>query len=132
MAYATRADLTRLSLPAAALAGVPEADQDAALEAASDLADSYLAARYTLPLVSWQDDLRRAVCAIAAYDLMVRRGFSPQGADEQLRLRYEDALRWLDLVARGLVSPAIEDSAPGDDGAGPVGYTRPKRGWREH
>ena len=131
MAYATRDDLARLGLPPAVLSAIPTADQDAALEAASDLADSYLSARYTLPLVSWEDDLRRAVAHIAAYDLMVRRGFNPTGADEQIRLRYEDAIRWLEGVARGLLHPQIVDSSP-EDLPGPVGYTRPRRGWREY
>lgn len=131
MAYATRDDLARLGLPPAVLSAIPVADQDAALEAASDLADSYLRVRYTLPLLSWQDDLRRAVCHIAAYDLLVRRGFNPTGADEQVRLRYEDAIRWLERVAQGLLSPAIVDSSA-EDLPGPIGYTRPKRGWREH
>ena len=131
MPYATRVDLERLALPAAALAGIPAADQDAALEAASDLADSYLRARYTLPLVAWEDDLRRAVAAIAAYDLMVRRGFSPTGADEQLRLRYEDALRWLERVAAGQLHPQIVDSSPVPETTEPIGYTAPPRGWCE-
>lgn len=131
MAYATRDDLARLGLPQAVISAIPLTDQDAALEAASDLADSYLRARYTLPLLSWQDDLRRAVCHIAAYDLLVRRGFNPTGADEQVRLRYEDAIRWLERVAQGLLSPDIVDSSV-DDLAGPVGYTRPRRGWREY
>lgn len=134
MAYATAADLARLALPARALTGIASADQDAALQAASSLADGYLAARYTLPLLAWNDDLRRAVSLIAAYDLMTRRGYSPEGGDEQLRLRYEDAIRWLEQVGKGAISPVgLEESppnptpAPGD--SGPVIAERPLRGW---
>lgn len=134
MAYATAADLARLALPARALTGILLADQDAALDAASALADGYLAARYTLPLLAWGDDLRRTVSLIAAYDLMTRRGYSPEGGDEQLRLRYEDGMKWLEQVSKGTINPTgFEESppsatpAPGD--SGPVIAERPLRGW---
>lgn len=134
MAYATAADLARLGLSAKALTGIPLADQDAALAAASAVADGYLAARYTLPLLAWGDDLKRAVSLIAAYDLMTRRGYSPEGGDEQLRLRYEDGVKWLEQVGKGAISPVglVESPpsatpAPGD--SGPVIAQRPLRGW---
>lgn len=112
-AYATPADLYSLGLPQRALSGVSVPDQEAALESASRLADSYLSARYTLPLTAWGSDLRRAVAVIAAYDLLAVRGFAPEGADEHVRLRYEDAIRWLENVSKGLVNPVgIVDSTP--------------------
>ena len=104
-AYATPSDLYRLALRRAALEGIPQADQERALEAASRLADSYLQARYRLPLTAWGDDLRRAVAVIAAYDLLAGRGFAPEGADEHIRLRYEDAIAWLRDVSRGAATP---------------------------
>jgi phage gp36-like protein len=96
MTYATRDDLFRLGLPEGALRGVSPATIEDALEAASRLADSYLRARY----------------AIAAYDLMAVRCYDPvRGADEVLRLRYEDAIRWLERVAAGGASPEVRDSS---------------------
>lgn len=132
--YATAADLTRLAIPAEALEGITVEDQDAALSAASSVADGYLASRYTLPLTSWGDDLRRAVCLIAAYDLMTRRGYNPEGGDEQLRLRYEDAIRWLERVADGKVTPPAEDSSTAGTSASaglgsPEVRSGTKRGW---
>lgn len=113
MAYADVADLYRLALRQAALSGILVADQNAALEAASRVADSYLQARYKLPLTAWGDDLRRAVAIIAAYDLLAGRGFTPEGADEHVRLRYEDALRWLRDVSLGVVTPVgVVDATP--------------------
>lgn len=104
MAYATTTDLVRLGIGAAALTGVSSTIQDAALEAASDTADGYMRGRYTLPLVSWGDDLRRAVCAIAAWDLLTTRGYDPaRGSDDAVRLRYQDAIAWLDRVSQGRV-----------------------------
>jgi phage gp36-like protein len=112
MTYATQDDLFRLGLPEGALRGVSPATIEEALEAASRLADSYLRARYALPLSSWDESLTRAVAAIAAYDLMAVRGYDPaRGADEVLRLRYEDAIRWLERVAAGGVSPEVRDSS---------------------
>ena len=113
MTYATRDDLFRLGLPEGALRGVSLSAIEDALKAASRLADSYLRARYVLPLTAWDEALTRAVAAIAAYDLMAVRGYDPaRGADEVLRLRYEDAIRWLERVAAGAVSPDVEDSTP--------------------
>ena len=112
-AYATINDLTSLGLRSNALAGIPQASLDAALDAASRLADSYLQARYQLPLSAWGEDLRRCVAVLAAYDVMAVRGFAPEGVDEHLRLRAEDAIRWLEGVARGLVTPVgIVDATP--------------------
>lgn len=134
MAYATRTHLAQFAIRAAALTGIATGDQDAALEAASDLADSYLRARFTLPLSSWQDDLRRAVCNVAAYDLLSARGYNPDaGADSNVRQRYEDAVRWLEGVAAGRVTPAVTDSgSSGSSGSG-AGvarvFTSDPRGW---
>ena len=111
MAYATTSDLIRIGISAAALRNISTADQIMALEAASDLADGYLASRYSLPIVGYQDDLKRAVCCIAAYDLLSTRGFANSGADENVRLRYEDALKWLKEVSQGRINPVgIVDS----------------------
>lgn len=104
MAYADRTDLARLGLRSGALTGVSTGDQDAALEAASDTVDGYLRSRYTLPLSAWGDDLRRAVCTIAAWDILTTRGFDPsKGGDEAIRLRYEDAIKWCEAVSAGRV-----------------------------
>lgn len=128
MAYADVADLYRLALRQAALSGILVADQNAALEAASRVADSYLQARYKLPLAAWDDDLRRAVAVIAAYDLLSGRGFAPEGSDEHVRLRYEDALRWLRDVSTGVVTPVgIVDASPTEPNEGIRVVTDPRR-----
>jgi phage gp36-like protein len=102
MAYATRTDLYRLGLREAAFTGVATADQDAALEAASDTADSYMRSRYTLPLSSFGDDLKGAVCKIAAYELLGTRGYAPgAGRDESLKDRRDEAVSWLKDVSAG-------------------------------
>jgi phage gp36-like protein len=82
-----------------------------------------------LPLVSWSPDLTRAVCNIAAYDLMVRRGYNPEaGPDANIRDRYNDAIKWLTQVAQGAVTPVLVDSTPGGVPQ-PFVHSKPPRGW---
>lgn len=57
-------------------------------------------------VTSWSTDLQECAATIASYTLISFRGFGPsQGADAGLAKRYEAALAWLDLVARGLRTP---------------------------
>lgn len=117
--YAAPADLKALSLPASALTGITDPEIQKALDTASSLADGYLGSRYALPITAHGEDLTRAVCNIAAYDLMTRRGYNPDaGGNDSIRDRYTDALRWLERIAGGLVSPVgIVDSSPDASGA---------------
>lgn len=114
--YADTTDLTRFGLSAAALTGVSTTTQEEALDAASAVLDGYIASRKKLPLTVWGDDLRRYVCHLAAYDLMVTRGYDPNaGNDDNLRLRYQDALDWGQRFSAGRVeSPDMVDSTPAD------------------
>ena len=112
-AYATGSDLGQLSvIPSDVLAQITTGTQDAALDAASRDADGYLASRYKLPLTAWGTDLRQRVCDIAAYRLMGRLGYDPNGADSDIRDRYDDALSWLERVGRGVITPDVVTTAP--------------------
>jgi phage gp36-like protein len=116
--YATRTDLTQIGLVGAALANVPTAAQDEALQAASAIADSYLQGQYVLPLAQWGYDLVRVVCCVAAWDCLTARGYSPQSqGDQNVYKRYEDALKWLDEVSKGMQTPAniLDASTPPTD-----------------
>jgi phage gp36-like protein len=129
-AYATRADLANLGLPAGALTGVSTAQQDAALAAAASKADGYLQDRFTLPLTAWGDDLKEAVCHVAAWTLLSSRGFNPeQGGDASVRTRFEDAIRWLEKIAAGTVTPVVTDSRTSSRAAGPRVASSTPRGW---
>ena len=138
MAYATQADLQNYIAPAA-LAQVSAGVIDAALQAASDEADGYLRAQFTLPLVgNIPQDLVRAVCQIAASDVMAERGYNPDsGADSIFELRAKAARSWLLLVAEQKITPSVTDSssaaAPGVTSAtGPKAFSRPSRGWHKN
>lgn len=121
--YATRADLANLGLIGNALANVATAAQDAALAAASATADSFLQSRYELPLITWGQDLVRAVCVIAAYDVLTSRGFAPGGnVDANIRQRYLDAVGWLEAVGKGNQTPSqVTDSSTPSTGSGADG-----------
>ncbi len=104
--YATLADLIRLGVPNAALAGISDPDRDAALLAASGVVDSYVGERFKLPLTRFGDELRRVVCKIAAHDLITTRGLSPgNDSADTLRLGFTDSIAWLKDVSKGLAKP---------------------------
>lgn len=132
-AYADRTDLARLGVAAAALDGIEVEAQEAALDAASAVADSYLRQRFTLPLTAWGDDLTDAVCAIAAFRAASNVGFNPAaGGNEALKNRHDQAIAWLRDIATGKASPGVTDSsteAGSADPAEPEVYTSPLRGW---
>jgi phage gp36-like protein len=100
--YATRDDLaTRFSDAEIAQLEMDEnglSNEDlssAAIQDACAEVDSYIAVKYTLPLPNTPTILLRAVCDIARYRLYKDR------ATEEVRRRYEDAVSWLKLLAKG-------------------------------
>lgn len=141
--YATRTDLNQIGILAQALANVPTAAQDEALQAASAVADSYLQDQFKLPLTSWGYDLVRAVCILAAWDCLTVRGYSPQSqGDQNIYKRYEDGIAWLEEVAAGKKKPSqiVDSSVPPGSGDGealstPFGggslVTSRVRGWTD-
>lgn len=111
-AYATRSDLYKV-ISAQSLTHPstgPEA-QDTALLDASELADGYLRQQFKLPLASWGRDLTQKVCHLAAYNLICLRGVNPE-EDGSYKDNYDSAVRWLERVAQGLVSPDVVDASP--------------------
>ena len=100
---------------------VHEPTVTAALEKATAEIDSYIADRYPLPLPSTPARLRDICVDIATYK------FS-QTADvltDEIRQRYEDAVKWLDKVASGRVSLGLPKAA-GQKSAKAVVVSGPK------
>lgn len=128
--YATQADVERFSVPTAALQGVSDSDKANCLIAASDKADGYLNGSYTLPLVSWDSSLRQNVAKVAGYEMMCVRGFRPDGVDDLIIKRHDDAIAWLQLIMAGKVDPpGIVDSEPETFEAGAYVVSETGRGW---
>jgi len=67
------------------------------LRSASGRIDAYIGARYRLPLRQVPDALRDYCCDIARYLLTGNE----HTCNEVIRMRYEDAINWLKLVASG-------------------------------
>lgn len=115
--YASLADLTTSGLSASALGTVTTAQQQAFIDAANAKIDSYIGAKFTLPLTSWGADLRDASVAIAAFSLIAFRGFDPEDpGDVVFQNRKDEALAWLKLISKGEVTPLVADSAAGGKG----------------
>lgn len=112
MAYATTTDLTNAGLPAQSIQPLTAAQISAALQGASDFADTFLRARYTLPLLSWDSSLTEAVAKIAALRLLRIRGYSPTStADQRFQQGHDEAVAWLNMVQRQQAHPLVVQSA---------------------
>ena len=131
--YATVDDLKKFGIPKPAADFFGTSAMDSALQAASSIADSYLASQFVLPLTSWDASLRLQVCNIATYLLYNQFGFSnDKPGDELAKRRYTDALAWLEKVQESKIEPQFTDSSGVTSGeaAGafvvsdaPVGFT---------
>lgn len=114
--YATYADMPNWGINAAVLASVPGGTTtvNAQLSSVSRFMDGFFRSQYTLPILEWGDDVRECACVVAAYKVIVIRGFNPSaGGDVNLRLRYEDQMAWLRMIGLKQVTPSMTDSAPG-------------------
>ncbi len=129
--YATRDDFYKYGVPQEIVADVSTSVIDDILATTSRLADSYLSARYELPLSQWGADLTMQLCEIAAFKLLVAlKLLAPQTNDYQVwRDRYDSAMRWLENVGQGRVVPTQIVSADATlDGVIIVEYDE-SRGW---
>lgn len=133
--YCFPPDLTTTGVNPTALQNLLLAQQNAACIQASEIADSYMRGRYQLPLLAWGTDLTYRVAIIAVYLLLQARGMNPAaGADDRIRLNYEDSIRWLEGVQRQSVHPNVTPSVPqpGDPVHDlPQVHTQPMRGWTQ-
>jgi phage gp36-like protein len=110
--YAQPADLATYGINPIALQHVDLTAQNNALVAASERMDSYFNGRYALPLLPPFDISIVMNCSyIAAYILMSVRGFRPeQGADDLLRMNFQDAIKWCEGVQRQAIHPNVMQS----------------------
>lgn len=135
--YAQISDLTSLSITSADGVRFGNPAMNAALQAASSLADSYLVSQFELPLATspqgWDMSLTLNVCNIAAWLLFNQYGFAPMSpGDELIGKRYEAAIDWLKQIRDKLIFPVWTDSGSNGptDEAGtffisdpPIGFT---------
>src|SRR5678810_1386593 len=108
--YAELADIKLLAITSQAADRFGTPAINAALQAASSEADSYIASQFTLPLITspqgWDMSLTIAVCNIAAYRLYSQFGFNPNAPADQLIVnRYKDAIAWLGQIRDEKIFP---------------------------
>ena len=106
--------------------GDGEIDPEAVSKAvndASDEIDIYLAARYDLPLSTVPGVLKRLCADIALYRLSSDRGT----ATDEKRLRYEDAVKLLKLMAEGTVALGLPKEDESDDLQSGIEVSAPDR-----
>ncbi len=110
--YATRVELVRrfgeteiASLEDRDGTGLPVAavSEDALADAAQE-ANSYLGVRYPLPLPNVPTPVVGAVCDIARFRLYKDR------PTDEVKYRYEQALKWLTMLAAGKVTIFFDDT----------------------
>jgi phage gp36-like protein len=115
MAYCTKADIIKL-LPEATLVRLTD-DEGAgavndervqeAIESAAEEMDTYLGARYALPLVSAVPILGKLNVDMAIFNLYSR---VKETIPETRQKRYDNAVRFLEKVAEGKMSLGIQPS----------------------
>jgi len=115
--YCTTDDLTSYGIRAEALRGIDPDELQRAIGAASAKIDSYLRARYSLPLVRWGTDISEICAKLAVYQLMTVRGFNPARPGEELiRDNYTDAIKALERIEAQRVHPDLVDASNDQDG----------------
>ena len=120
--YAAVSDLALYGAPASAFSATTAGQQQAAVDAANQLADDYLGRRFALPLSTWGADLVQAVAAIATYNLIVVRGANPEAPGNiDLHARWQAAIDWLKGIAEGTITPPAMTGNSTATGAGATG-----------
>lgn len=129
--FANLEQLEQFGMAKGALASLSPTTKAEELAGTTELASGILAVRYDPPIVTKSLDLAKAVCKIAVYELLSVRGLNPDGDDSNIRTRYEDAMKWLEKVASGAITPVdLIDTSPDEDGWGVEMVTHAPRPWR--
>ena len=131
--YASIAELYLYGAPSTAFGGLSSDVLTDALQAASGRVDAALRTRRDntqLPLTTYGADVRQAVCKLAAYECISVRGYNPAaGADVSLRMRYEDAERWIRALAKGEIHLDVVPAQTSASQGSATVISNTARGW---
>jgi phage gp36-like protein len=135
MAYATVSDLierfgqtemVRLTTPADQdLDGIVMTVAEAKIEDASALIDSYVRKRYRTPMDVPPQEIVRACCILARYDLATGEQREPT---EQMREQRSETMAWLRDIAAGKALLELDEVAPSDESYARESSRRPVYG----
>lgn len=119
--------LVRLSRPEDRTAEtVDENKVNTALADASALIDGYIRGRYFVPIAAPPDEIIRATCVLARYDLAQGEHMDPS---EEMAKARKDVIAWLENISRELVNldvPAARPTGINAVGSGPRVSDRPR------
>lgn len=129
--YVVPSQLPSYGLNPYALQKISQDEQQAACVSASSMMDDYFAGRYPLPFLTWPISITTHAAHIAVWLLLSNRGRNPEaGYDDQIDLRYEQAIEYCKGVQRQSIHPAVTFSAPTPPAYSmPAIRSRRPRGW---
>ena len=133
--YATLADMQNFGVVSTAFGQLNTVQIQAQLDSASAYANAKMAARYSMPLLAWDVSITQAVVQIAAYQIMVLRGFDPSNpGDASARDLWMAAREFFDAVERQHAHPLVTESPlPTNQAqpmyAAPLVVGNPQQGW---
>jgi phage gp36-like protein len=146
MAYAALSDFFTYGMPSQAQGQITNAQILAALQDASDELDGYFRGRFgdgpSPLLLAWDTQVTKAVCKIAAYNVISVRGYDPtSSSDVSFKTNRDEAIFWCEKVQRQQAHPIV--TVAGTPLAGSVqpnlisssvvnlatGARAPQRGW---
>lgn len=121
MAYATKEDIDEL-YGTDLLVKVADYNRDGTpdpeviakgLQAADEICDAYLSAQYTIPVTPTPGVVRTCAIDIAVYKMALGRA----SRTEEMRVRYEDALKLLEKISTGKVGLGLPpETETGENG----------------
>lgn len=86
---------------------------DKALADATYLMDSYIGKKYDLPLPAPTPEVLKQVCVDVAW---YKLSSTPGNVTEEIERRNKDSVRWLENLAKGLVTLGVDQSPPSAGG----------------
>jgi phage gp36-like protein len=111
--FASPTDVEKYAFPDATFAKLKAKDIAECCLAGTDEAASYFVETAFGPLTKWGEAMTMQVAYMVGYHLMGRRGFQPQGSDDVIVKRYDDAIKWLRMIGKGEIRPpALVDGTP--------------------
>jgi phage gp36-like protein len=108
--YCLVKEVGTLGINAAALRGIEPGVISKEIASTSDKMDTYFADRFTLPLTSFDESVRKCCAALTGVALLRTRGMSPEDRDS-IKDISDEWTRWLEKVAQGVVRPKVADSS---------------------
>ncbi|TXM68195.1 DUF1320 domain-containing protein [Methylobacterium sp. WL120] len=97
---------------------------EAGLEAADDVVNAFLSAQYTVPLAYVSGSVRKCAIDIAVYTMAMGRS----ERTEEMRLRYEDAIALLKMMAAGKIGLGLPPVDTNGDGVPDSDPNRKRKG----